>query len=472
MNSNNNGGTNNNSDGFRRVNGETRSKNFAKNKRSFNREEGSERSNNFNKSETGERKDFRNNDYKGNRDFNRDSNRNNSENRGTGEKRYDNRNSENRNSENRNSENRNSGDRNKNFNRNDNRSENRGHGENRSYNGERKNNYNRNDRNDRNDNRGSEFKKERFTDKNYDSSKNFDGERRNDFNNRGGNRNFGNKNYENKGRNLREDNKKYQAYENDNAYGDVEVDDDELENLQLEGRNAVLEAIRIKRPIDKILLKKGEVEGTLKVIKAKALAANIIVQETAKSNLDEMAKSHNHQGVIAFCSAQEYAEVEDMLELAKEKGEDPFIVILDGITDTYNLGAIIRSANAAGAHGVIIPKRRAAGLSAMVSKASAGAILYTKVARVTNITTEIEKLKAAGLWVVGTDMKAKSLYETELKGPVAVVIGSEGTGISRLVKEKCDLKVSIPMIGEIESLNASVASGVLMYEIVRQRLNG
>ncbi len=461
MNSNNNGGTNSNNEGFKRVNGETRSRNFAKNKRNFNRDDKEVRTDrtdsnrSFDKSEKGERKDFRNNDYKGNRD----SNRNNSENRGSGERRNDNRNS---------------GDRNKNFNRNDNRNENRNEnrsqGENRSYNGERKNNYNRNDRNDRQDNRGSEFKKERFTDKNYDSNKSFDGERRNNFNkndNRGGNRNF-----ENKGRAVREENHKYQAYENDNAYGDVEVDDDELENLQLEGRNAVLEAIRIKRPIDKILLKKGEVEGTLKVIKAKALAANIIVQETAKSNLDEMAKSHNHQGVIAFCSAQEYAEVEDMLELAKEKGEDPFIVILDGITDTYNLGAIIRSANAAGAHGVIIPKRRAAGLSAMVSKASAGAILYTKVARVTNISTEIEKLKAAGLWIVGTDLKAKSLYETELKGPVAVVIGSEGTGISRLVKEKCDLKVSIPMIGEIESLNASVASGVLMYEIVRQRLNG
>ncbi len=454
MNSNNNSGHGNN-DGFKRVNGETRSKNFAKNKRNFNKDdrqeksERNDRSNGFDKSEKGEfKKDFKNNDYKGNRENRNHSNksfdRNHSENRGNGE--------------------RTSGERNnRNFNRNDNRNENK------SYNGERKNNYNRNEnRNDnRNDNRGSENrnfenKKERFTDKNYDGNKNF---------NRTDNRN-GNRNFENKGKSLREENNRYKVYNDDNAYSDVEVDDDELENLQLEGRNAVLEAIRIKRPIDKILLKKGEVEGTLKVIKAKALAANIIVQETAKSNLDEMAKSHNHQGVIAFCSAQEYAEVEDMLELAKEKGEDPFIIILDGITDTYNLGAIIRSANAAGAHGVIIPKRRAAGLSAMVSKASAGAILYTKVARVTNISTEIEKLKEAGLWVIGTDMKAKSLYETELKGPVAVVIGSEGTGISRLVKEKCDLKVSIPMIGEIESLNASVASAVLMYEVVRQRLNG
>ncbi len=382
---------------------------------------------------------------------------------------------------------------NRNENRNDNRNENRNskgektftrvNGETRSKNfAKNKRNFNRDNNNFNKDN-SNEQGKERFTDKNYNKNKENSGERNN---NRGYNKNYRNNNNDrnnnrpwNKDNSDRRENVKFENEKtarnydnNNNVFVGMDSEDDELENLQLEGRNAVLEAIRIKRPIDKILLKKGEVEGTLKVIKAKALANGIIVQETAKANLDEMAKSHNHQGVIALCAAQEYAEVEDMLALAKEKGEDPFIIILDGITDTYNLGAIIRSANASGAHGVIIPKRRAAGLTAMVSKASAGAILYTKVARVTNISTEIEKLKEAGLWVVGTDMRAKSLYETELKGPIAVVIGSEGTGISRLVKEKCDLKVSIPMIGEIESLNASVASGVLMYEVVRQRLNG
>ncbi len=376
-----------------------------------------------------------------------------------------------------------------NTNRNENKNENRNskgektftrvNGETRSKNfAKNKRNFNKDNKSFNKDN--NEQGKERFTDKNFNKNRENSGERNN---NRGYNKNY--RNNDNNKRNWNKDNgdrrenvkfennKTARNYDNNNnVFVGMDSEDDELENLQLEGRNAVLEAIRIKRPIDKILLKKGEVEGTLKVIKAKALANGIIVQETAKANLDEMAKSHNHQGVIALCAAQEYAEVEDMLALAKEKGEDPFIIILDGITDTYNLGAIIRSANASGAHGVIIPKRRAAGLTAMVSKASAGAILYTKVARVTNISTEIEKLKEAGLWVVGTDMRAKSLYETELKGPLAVVIGSEGTGISRLVKEKCDLKVSIPMIGEIESLNASVASGVLMYEVVRQRLNG
>lgn len=415
----NNSNSNNNGNGRARVNGETKSRNFANNKRNFNK----------------------------NNDINRDKNKDN------GEVNRDNR-------ENKTPNKNNNGYKNKNYYKNKNVNR----------------NTDRNtDRNISEKNKIGGFVKElvdskptklkipnKRADDNNPNNKNYVKDKNLEVNNK---RKF-NKNLNNVN-NKKVNNKKA----NNDSFTDVDLDD-ELENLQLEGRNAVLEAIRIKRPIDKILLKKGEVEGTLKVIKAKALQNGIIVQETAKSNLDEMAKSHNHQGVIAMCAAQEYAEVEDMLELAKEKGEEPFIVILDGITDTYNLGAIIRSANAAGAHGVIIPKRRAAGLSAMVSKASAGAILYTKVARVTNITTEIQKLKEAGLWIVGTDMKAKSLHETSLKGPVAIVIGSEGDGISRLVKEKCDLKVSIPMLGEIESLNASVASGVLMYEIVRQRLNG
>ncbi len=422
---------NNSNGGYNRVNGETRSRNFANNKRSFNKNN----ENRSNDGENGEAKKERFTD----KNFDRKPQGANG-NRSNGQR--------------------------GNFNNNDRN--------NRNNNGERS--FEKRERTfNRDDNRGSDRRErsdrpERTGERKYNNN---GGERRsNGFvrDNNGSNRNFNNS--ENKGRTLRVENERNTRVENENPFADVELDDDEIENLQLEGRNAVLEAIRIKRPIDKILLKKGDVEGTLKVIKAKAIAQGIIVQETAKSNLDEMAKSHNHQGVIALCSAQEYAEVEDMLALAKEKGEDPFIIILDGITDTYNLGAIIRTANAAGAHGVIIPKRRAAGLTAMVSKASAGAILYTKVARVTNITTEIEKLKEAGLWIVGTEMKAKSLHETNLKGPVAVVIGSEGAGISRLVKEKCDLKVSVPMLGEIESLNASVASAVLMYEIVRQRLNG
>lgn len=248
-------------------------------------------------------------------------------------------------------------------------------------------------------------------------------------------------------------------------FEEEEVED----NYQLEGRNSVLEAINSGKTIDKILLKKGEVDGTLKVIKAKALDRGIIVQETSKQNLDDMAKTHNHQGVIAICPAHEYAEVEDILALAKERGEDPFIIILDGITDTYNLGAIIRSADAVGAHGVIIPKRRSAGLTAVVSKTSAGALEYVKVAKVTNIGREIEKLKKEGIWVMGTTMDGQLMYNANLTGPIALVIGSEGDGIGNLVSQKCDHNVSIPMYGKIQSLNASVASGVLMYEVVRQR---
>ncbi len=425
-----------NNGGYKRVNGETRSRNFANNKRNFNKNNENRRDS---EGENSEVKRERFTDNNGERkSYNAGGNRNNNNGRS-------------------------------NYNRNNNN--------NRNNSSER--NFEKSDRGERSNDKPFERKFDRNSE-NGDRSSGRNGERQ--FNNNGekrnngfvrdnnSGRNFNNSN--NKGKSLRSENERSTRAERESSYTDMDLEDDEIENLQLEGRNAVLEAIRIKRPIDKILLKKGDVEGTLKVIKAKAIAQGIIVQETAKSNLDEMAKSHNHQGVIALCSAQEYAEVEDMLELAKERNEDPFIIILDGITDTYNLGAIIRTANASGAHGVIIPKRRAAGLTAMVSKASAGAILYTKVARVTNITTEIEKLKQAGLWIVGTDMKAKSLYETNLKGPVAFVIGSEGTGISRLVKEKCDLKVSVPMLGEIESLNASVAGGVLMYEVVRQRLNG
>lgn len=245
--------------------------------------------------------------------------------------------------------------------------------------------------------------------------------------------------------------------------------DEELAGLQLEGRNPVMEALNHDKTIDKIIVKKGEVEGTLKVIVAKAIEKGIIVQEVDRMKMEQMSRSNNCQGVIALCPAHEYCDIYDILDKAKEKGEDPFIIILDEITDPHNLGAIIRTANACGAHGVIIPKRRAVGLTAIVSKTSAGAVEYVPVARVTNIAKAIEDLKKAGVWVTCADMKGTDYFKAELKGPIAVVIGSEGEGVSRLVKEKCDFSVRIPMFGEIASLNASVAAGLVMYEIVRQR---
>lgn len=238
---------------------------------------------------------------------------------------------------------------------------------------------------------------------------------------------------------------------------------------QLEGRKAVLEAINHDKPIDKIFVKKGEIEGTLRLIIAKAREKGIVVSEVNKIKLDEMSQSRNHQGVIAITPVREYAEVSDILDYAKERNEDPFIIILEGITDTYNLGAIIRSANACGAHGVIIPKRRAATLTGMVAKASSGAVEYVKVARVSNIVNTIEDFKNKGLWIFCAESDAKCMYEQDLKGPVALVIGEEGEGVSRLVREKCDFTVGIPMYGEIPSLNASVAAGILMYEVVRRR---
>ncbi|MFV0502887.1 MAG: 23S rRNA (guanosine(2251)-2'-O)-methyltransferase RlmB [Lachnospirales bacterium] len=241
------------------------------------------------------------------------------------------------------------------------------------------------------------------------------------------------------------------------------------EGLQLEGRNAVLEALNSDRQIDKIWFKKGEIEGTLKLIKAKAKEKNIVVQEINKYKLDEISNSHNHQGVIAICPVKEYVEVDEILELAKVRNEDPFIIILDGITDTHNLGAIIRSANAAGAHGIIIPKRRAATLSGIISKTSAGAVNYMLVSRVTNIGNTIDELKRKGIWVHCGTMDGIPYFKSDLTGPVALVIGDEGNGISKLVEKKCDTKISIPMYGEVASLNASCASSLLLYEVVRQR---
>lgn len=243
----------------------------------------------------------------------------------------------------------------------------------------------------------------------------------------------------------------------------------EEDSLHLEGRNAVLEALKSERDIDKILIQQGNTEGSIKKIIAEAKNRGIVIQTVAKSKLDELSETKKHQGVIAFVSAHKYAQVEDILKNAKEKGEKPFIIILDGITDPHNLGAIIRTANISGAHGVIIPKRRSAGLSAVVAKASAGAIEYVPVAKVTNIARTIEDLKAKGVWIACADMDGENMYQTDLKGAIALVIGNEGEGVSRIVKEKCDFIVKIPMYGQITSLNASVAAGVLMYEVVRQK---
>ena len=238
---------------------------------------------------------------------------------------------------------------------------------------------------------------------------------------------------------------------------------------QLEGRNAVLEVLKSGRDIDKIIVAKGNVEGTIKRIVAMAAEKKIVVQHVDRNRIDEMSQTKNHQGVIARVSERNYVEVEDILNIARDKNEDPFVIILDGITDPHNLGAIMRTADAAGAHGIIIPKRRSVGLTATVAKTSAGALEYVPVAKVVNIGNTIDQLKKEGLWIACTDMDGENYFKSNLKGPIALVIGSEGDGVSRLVKEKCDFTVSIPMKGEISSLNASVAAGLFMYEVVRQR---
>ena len=244
----------------------------------------------------------------------------------------------------------------------------------------------------------------------------------------------------------------------------------EYEEFTIEGRNAVIEAFRSGKTIDKIFLLDGCQDGPMKTILKEAKKSDTIIHFVPKERLEQMSKTGKHQGVIAFCAAYEYASIEDMLNLAKEKKEDPFIFLLDNIEDPHNLGAIIRTANLAGAHGVIIPKRRAVGLTAVVAKTSAGALNYTPVAKVTNLSAAIEELKKKGLWFVCADMNGDVMYKLNLKGPIGLVIGNEGEGVSRLVKEKCDFMAAIPMKGEIDSLNASVAAGILAYEIVRQRM--
>ena len=243
------------------------------------------------------------------------------------------------------------------------------------------------------------------------------------------------------------------------------------ESLVIEGRNAVIEAFRSGKTIDKVFVLDGCQDGPIRTIVREAKKHDTILQFVAKERLDQLSETGKHQGVVAHAAAYEYAEVEDILTLAKEKGEDPFIFILDNIEDPHNLGAIIRTANLAGAHGVIIPKRRAVGLTATVAKTSAGALNYTPVAKVTNLVKTMEESKEKGLWFVCADMGGETMYNLNLKGPIGLVIGNEGTGVGRLVKEECDFVASIPMKGDIDSLNASVAAGVLAYEIVRQRLN-
>ena len=237
----------------------------------------------------------------------------------------------------------------------------------------------------------------------------------------------------------------------------------------IEGRNAVIEAYRSGKPIDKIYIQDGCQDGPVMTIKREARKHDTLIKYVDRERLDQMSETGRHQGVIAVAGAYEYAQLEDILAAAEAKGEPPFLILLDNIEDPHNLGAIIRTANLAGAHGVVIPKKRAVGLTATVARTSAGALNYTPVARVTNLAKTIEDLKKKGIWFVCADMGGTRMYDLDLKGPIGLVIGSEGEGVGRLVREKCDMTAAIPMKGDIDSLNASVAAGVLAYEIVRQR---
>lgn len=244
----------------------------------------------------------------------------------------------------------------------------------------------------------------------------------------------------------------------------------EEQSLLIEGRNAVLEALRANRPIDKVFLLDGCMDGPIRTLIREAKKKDLILNYVTKERLDQLSETGKHQGVIAYAAAYDYASVEDMLDLARQRGEDPLLFLLDGIEDPHNLGAIIRTANLAGAHGVIIPKRRAVGLTAVVAKASAGALNYTKVAKVTNLSQTMETLKQQGLWFVCADMEGQAMYDLNLTGPLGLVMGKEGSGVSELVKKHCDFVAAIPMKGEIDSLNVSVATGVLAYEVLRQRM--
>lgn len=249
-----------------------------------------------------------------------------------------------------------------------------------------------------------------------------------------------------------------------------EVRPEELRNEIIEGRNAVIEALRAERAIDKIYINKGEVDKTLGHIASKARDKGIVVVECDRRKLDFMSVTKAHQGVVAVCAVRDYCSIDDIFAYAEEKGESPFIIVCDEISDPHNLGAIIRSAECAGAHGLIIPKRRSAGLTAIVDKASAGAAEHALIARVPNIGAAIQELKDRGVWIYGTAADGKNdLWHTDFSGSVALVIGSEGDGMGRLIKESCDFVVSLPMKGKLDSLNASTAAAVTMYEVLRQR---
>ena len=271
--------------------------------------------------------------------------------------------------------------------------------------------------------------------------------------------------------NKKKDNKIYTSnFKNKNKpNNEIEKKNNNFDD-QVEGRNSVLELLESGKDINKIFVAKGERQGSINKIIGKAKDSKVVIVETDKRKLDEMSQTGNHQGVIAIVPPFEYCDVDDILNVAKEKNEDPFIIILDGIEDPHNLGAIIRTAETAGAHGVIIPKRRAVGVNSTVNKSSAGAVEYMKVARVNNITETMNYLKEQGLWIIGTDMDTdRYYYNQDMTGPIAIVIGSEGFGMSRLVKENCDILVKIPMKGNITSLNASVSAGIVMYEVVKQK---
>ena len=240
--------------------------------------------------------------------------------------------------------------------------------------------------------------------------------------------------------------------------------------LKIEGRNPVIEAYRSGKTIDKLFVLDGCQDGPVKTITREARKQHTIISYVSKERLDQLSETHHHQGIIAIAAAYDYASVDDILAKAREKGEEPFIFLLDGIEDPHNLGAIIRTANLAGAHGVIIPKHRAVGLTATVARTSAGALNFTPVAKVTNLGAAMDELKKEGLWFVCADMGGTNMYDLDLKGAIGLVIGNEGDGVSRVVREKCDFIASIPMKGDIDSLNASVAAGVLAFEIVRQRM--
>ena len=240
----------------------------------------------------------------------------------------------------------------------------------------------------------------------------------------------------------------------------------------IEGRNPIIEALKNNRPIEKIMVNKASKEGSIKKILAMAKENKVIIQEVDRHKLDEMSESHAHQGVIAITSDYRYYDLDEILEIPRQNGEDPFFIILDGITDPHNLGSIIRTADAVGAHAVIIPKRRSVQITPIVAKASAGAVEYLPVCKVTNIVNTIKTLKENGLWIAAVDMDGQTFYQQNLGGPLGIVVGSEGEGISRLVKQNCDFTVSMPMSGNVTSLNASVAGGILLYEVYRQRNAG